>query len=502
MNKLFLKYILLIISLYCSSIISKAQQDIEKTYSLQEIIQIAQEQSIDALVAKQSFKQSYWAFRAYKAKYLPSVDISTDLVNFSKSNTKQFNSLDTSYHFYETITNSSNCGMVIKQNILQTGGYFALSGDLARIRNENSPKKHWDYTSNPNISYTQGNITYNTFKWDKKIEPKKYEIAKRKFIQSLEDISGRAIDLFFGLGAAQIALDVAKLNFSNADTLYKISQGRFEMGKISENDLLQMELNYLTSKSNLNSNEINLTQAQQKLRSFLGFNSKVAIKLFIPDSVPHIIIKPSEILELAFKNNPEILTQEQKIIEAERDVAQKRSETYLNGSFQASYGLSKTDTLFPNIITDKRNVNENLSARISFQIPLVDWGLKRSQYKMAKLSQEITALQVKQAYIDFEQDILIKVAQFNMLEEQYNIAKKANFVAEKRYEVTKQRFLIGKIDALDLNMAQKDKDSESINNLNAIKNYWKSFYDIRKITLFDFLKRQPILDQIEGRNNL
>ena len=499
MNKLFSKYIL-IISLCFSSIISFAQQDIEKTYSLEEIIKIAQEQSIDALVAKQSFQQSYWAFKAYKAKYLPSLSLTTNLISYSRTKNRQFDINSNDYTYVESNSNSSNGAISINQNIMPTGGNISLSGNL--IRNDNFDNNTWNYFSSPAISYNQPLFSFNSFKWEKKIEPKKYEIAKRKFVQSLEDISGKAVDLFFSLGAAQIALDVAKLNFSNADTLYKISQGRFEMGKISENDLLQMELNYLTSKSSLNGTEVALTQAQQTLRSFLGFNSRLLIKLTIPDSVPHFILNASEVIELAQKNNPDILNLEQRLIESDKDVAQKKADTHINGSLQLSYGLSRYDSLFPNIITDRRNISESQGASLSFQIPLVDWGLKRSQYKMAKLSQEITALQVKQSYIDFEQAILLKVVQFNMLEEQYNIAKKANFVAEKRFEVTKQRFLIGKIDALDLNMAQKDKDSQSINNLNAIKNYWKSFFDIRKTTLFDFSKRQSIFEQIENINNL
>ena len=52
---------------------------------------------------------------------------------------------------------------------------------------------------------------------------------------------------------------------------------------------------------------------------------------------------------------------------------------------------------------------------------------------------------------------LLDVDQFNLQKNQVEIAAKSDTVAQKRYEVTKQRFLIGKIAVLDLNDADSEK---------------------------------------------
>jgi hypothetical protein len=59
---------------------------------------------------------------------------------------------------------------------------------------------------------------YNRLKWTSKIEPVKYEQAKRNFIQSKEQLAIKASRLFFDLVDAQIEVNIATTNLANADT--------------------------------------------------------------------------------------------------------------------------------------------------------------------------------------------------------------------------------------------------------------------------------------------
>jgi len=58
--------------------------------------------------------------------------------------------------------------------------------------------------------------------------------------------------------------------------------------------------------------------------------------------------------------------------------------------------------------------------------------------------------------------------------------------------VTKQRFLIGKIAVLDLNDADSRKDQNKRAYVQALQNYWSYFFNLRALTLFDFLNNKPI----------
>jgi outer membrane protein TolC len=111
---------------------------------------------------------------------------------------------------------------------------------------------------------------------------------------------------------------------------------------------------------------------------------------------------------------------------------------------------------------------------------------------MAESNEELIKTSVEQERIDFDQEIFLKVMQFNMQARQLNIAAKSDTVAQKRFEVTKQRYLIGTIDITELNIAQADKDNNRKAYIMALQSYWSNYYDIRRLTLFDFQRNKRI----------
>ncbi|MEZ4997199.1 MAG: TolC family protein [Bacteroidales bacterium] len=193
---------------------------------------------------------------------------------------------------------------------------------------------------------------------------------------------------------------------------------------------------------------------------------------------------------MAEQNNPELIALERQLVEAQSSVAQARArEKGLNANLTASYGLRDQDPLL-NMAYDKPNQQQTI--RVGFSLPILDWGQGRGRYKMAKSSEELTRVQVEQSRNDFEQTLLLDVQQFNIQDDQVKIAAKSDTVAAKMFEVTKQRFLIGKIDVLELNNADTKKDQNKRNYIQALNNYWTYFYNMRALTLFDFINRKPL----------
>jgi outer membrane protein TolC len=55
------------------------------TFTLDEVIGLAREQSQAALVAKHTFTVKYWQYRSYKAQFLPSLNLDAQLGQFNRS---------------------------------------------------------------------------------------------------------------------------------------------------------------------------------------------------------------------------------------------------------------------------------------------------------------------------------------------------------------------------------------------------------------------------------
>lgn len=476
-------YIIVFLSLI--SLQLKSQEIIEEL-TFDEVIILAREQSPDAIMAKHQFRANYWEHRTYKADFRPSVSLNTVFPNLNRSVNSYTDSSGT--HYTRNNNNETSLNLDIKQNVPFTGGQISIKSDLLRL--DDLERNTYSYASTPfSITYSQPVLFYNEYKWDKKIEPLKYEEAKKNYISSLEDVSIKAVGYFFDLALAQQNLQVAGINYSNADTLYQIATGRYNIGTIAENELLQMELSVLNAGSSLNSSLVDLEIRKFRLRSFLGFNEKVNLVLIIPTGIPELTVDVEEALELATVNNPEIISFERQLIEANRDVARAKSEKGLQASLFASVGYDAN----ANEITDVySNLEDRQVVRLGLGIPIMDWGLGKGKYKMAQSSQELIRTTVDQSRSDFVQNVFLNVMQFNLQDDQFLIAAKTDTIAQKRYDMTKQRFLIGKVDVLDLNVALSEKDVAKTNYISALRRYWSNFYNLRKITLYDFIKEESL----------
>ncbi|MDR2359130.1 MAG: TolC family protein [Prevotellaceae bacterium] len=488
---------LIFLILICSvcQAVAQSLQKYNYTYTLEEVLNLAQEQSPEAILTRNTYLASYWQYRSYRASQLPSLNFSASLPNFSHQYAT-LDLVDTSGSqitmYVPSFISQINGTLSLSQN-LPTGGVVSIQSSLDRqdrFLNSFDQYQGDSYRTTPiSINLSQSIFGMNEWKWDRKIEPLRYEEAKRNYLKQMEGISLRAIQYFFELASAQQNLAIAEFNYANNDTLHKIAQGRYNIGTIGENDLLQSELNYLNAGSSLNQAQLDVDTYRNRLRSFLGFNELVTIAIILPTKVPKAILDLEEVMVWARKNNPDLLNYQRQLIEAEKQVAQEKANTGLQADINLSFGLNQQADDF---VAAYQNPVDMETVRISLQVPILDWGRGKGRVRMAKSNQQVAQTTIDQALADFEQDVVLKVRQFNMQEIQFNIAAKSDTVAQKRYEASKARFLIDKITITDMNNAQTDRDRSQQNFVSALRNYWNYYYLLRQIALYDFINNKPL----------
>ena len=458
------------------------------TLTLNDVLEMAKEYSPQAILAKHQFRAAYWEHRTYKAEYLPSVTLNGTFPDFNRSLVR-YQREDGTYMYIEENSNTTSMGVSLNQNVGLTGGRIFAHSNLERTDffgdNEGT-----NFMSVPvQIGFSQPLFGFNQLKWKRKIEPLKYEEAKRRFIESMETISGEAIRLFFDLVLAQQNVRTAEINYANTDTLYQIAKGRYNIGTIAENELLQMELSFLNAGSAVNEAEVDLQLKKFRLKSFLGLNDQYDVKLIVPEEFPKATLSYDNVLNLAKNNNPKILQFERSIIESNMNVAQAKADRGFSANLFASYGLTQRAEEFDYVYKDPM---DQQGVRVGVTIPLLDWGQGRGRVKMAESSREVVRTNIQQSMVDFEQDVFLKVMQFNLQDSQLQLAAKADTIAQSRYNVTKERFLIGRIDVLELNIAQTERDNARSRYISSMRNYWQYYYEMRRLTQFDFINAKPI----------
>jgi outer membrane protein TolC len=207
-----------------------------------------------------------------------------------------------------------------------------------------------------------------------------------------------------------------------------------------------------------------------------------------PADISFFKIDPVNAVHQANRNTSTALDFQRRLLEAARDVNRARMEGRFDANLNAVFGLTQSA---PNVQEAYVKPLDQQQVGLQFTVPIIDWGVARGKIKMAQSQEEIVKNSVEQELIDFQRNIYLKVVQFNMQERQLMIAAKSDTVASKSYDVTKGRYLIGKIiSILDLNNAQIETDNAQKNYYNALQTYWQSFYELRKLTLYDFRKNE------------
>jgi outer membrane protein TolC len=464
-----------------------------KRLTLDDVINLAEIQSPNALIAQHRFRASYWQYRTFKAQYRPSLTLTGTTPSYSTAYERVWNSVTETWDYKSTNTLSNLGSLALSQNIGLTGGTIYLNSDLTLYNDfENETRRY--ITVPISMGLNQPIFRYNSLKWEKKIEPLQYETARKTYLANIEAVHQQAVMYFFQLALAQSNKQIAEMNYANADTLYQIARGRFDLGTIAENELLELQLSWLNTETSRKDADIQLRDREIRLKSFLGFNENVRIELILPTIIPDLQLVPEDVLELALANNPEMLDQQLTILNAQSNVAQAKAEKGLNANLIASFGLRDQDADFPLAYKDG---SKQYTARIGFTLPILDWGLGRGRYKMAQSSLELAQVQSDQAIVDFEQNLILDVEQFNLQRDQVAVAAKSDTVAMRMYEVTKQRFLIGKIAILELNNADTKKDQNRRQFVQALQNYWNYFYNMRSLALYDFVARKPLETEFE-----
>jgi len=461
--------------------------------TMNEAINQAMEKSLYSFRAKNMYLARYWEYRSYKASRLPRLSLKSTPFSYSQSVSAEYDFESGDYKFVPYERLSSNLGISLEQNVTFTGGVLGLQSDARMIKNGDTDP---EYTSVPfSIMFNQPLNGYNKFRWLAKIEPLKFEKAKKDFLVDMEELRIRVASTFFRVVMSEINLKIAKTNYSNADTLFRIGKGRFEIGTVTQDELLDLELTLLNADMSVTKSKISLRQSRSSFNSLLGLEKDIVVKCIVPDKIPDLKIDVNEVMKYVFENNPDILGFEQQMLEANRRIAETRASSGLNANVTANMGINKqtyeVGELYASPFGDEKGVS------VGLQLPLLDWGERRGKIEMAKSDRDVTEASVRQQRIDLEQDVIIQVMEFNVQDDQVLISAKADTVAQMGYDVTKQRFMIDKVDVIKLNSARNSLDQARRNYVNTLEQYWRGYFNIRKLTLYDFEKNRSLLDELD-----
>ena len=475
----------------CNALSVSAQTD-TLHLTLDDCIAMARRQSVDAAVALGELRSAYWQWRSYKADLLPEVSLSGTLPSYNKRYSS-YQQADGGLSFVRNDYLGLDGSLNITQKLWPTGGTLSVESSLDYLHQTGSGTGSSNQLMSLPVAITLSQPLFgaNHQKWNRRIEPLRYREAQARFLTETEQVAMQAISLYFGLMLASEQVNIAHQNLQTAEKLYEVAQAKRRMGSISENDVLQMRLDVLTARSALTNSESTRQASQFALRSFLDVEAD--IMPVVPEDIPQLRLVYDDVLGHALRNNALATTMRRRQLEADHAVASARANRQ-SISLYAQLGYTGTGD---NMSSVYRHLLSNEVVQVGVTIPLLDWGKRKGQRKLAESNRDIVQGQLRQQAQEFRQNIFILTEQFNNQAEQLRIACEADIIARRRYHTNVETFKIGSISTLELSDAQKAKDQARQNRIQQLFNYWYYYYQIRSIALWDFERGCELTADIE-----
>ena len=459
----------------------------QSVLTLEECIKRAQEQSTEAKYAQNDYLNAWYQYRLFKKSYLPTLSLSGTLPAFNRSISKITLPDGTERFVSQSVGNYSG-SLSLTQPIPFMGGQFFVSSGLQRL-DMYQDSTTTSYLANLiNIGIRQPFSLYNPYKWQKKIEPLQYREAKQVYIEALEDAALKAIEHYFALLEAQTNYELFLQNKNNTDTLLQIVRERYAVGKITEDEVLQIEVNLLNLTFQIEELQNTLQDKQATLAHFLNI-PETSFALQIPEVLNVSTINREQAYEQAVANGSQELVHQRLLLEAQREVARVKSENSFSIDLYASFGLSQSASKLNEAYKsplDQEQITLNLN------VPILNWGTAKIKRKRAELQLSNVSLTINQEQLAFKRQVNNTVNQYNIQSTQLQVVQKTIELSQKRYDMSKDRYLGGKIGFLDYSVAQNERDRSQIDYLQTLQKIWARYYEIRKLTLFDFIENKLI----------
>ncbi len=456
--------------------------------TLQEALEIGVNNSVQTLNRNIKLLQGQNQYHRFKTYLLPKINLQATPISYNQVFIERYDSernIDI-YRSQKSLNSSGN--LSIRQNLGLTGGQFFINTELRYLKNF-GVNTYNQFTSVPfRIGYSQKLFSFNTYKWDKKIEPIRYKRIKKEYLCQIEESNEVVAGYFFDLAYAQKMYQLAAQNLKNINDLYKIALSKMDIGAISEKDLLELKLEKLNYKRNYDNAALNLRRSREIFSNFLRIEHD-SIKVILPQKPISFQFSEKQAINKAIVNNPIKEELKENLLEVKRKLDMRKKSNHFSADISASIGFNQVATTFHEVYEKPKRQD---IARLSVSVPILDWGINKRKTKVALENVNMTKVTNQQRMESFINEVKMCVGRLNMYQKHLQDTKEAILIADKTYRITEEMFIVGKTDVNNLNISVSKQIETQSTYIQILKQYWKTYYKLRKLTLFDFLTNQEI----------
>mgnify|MGYP001386335976 CR=1 FL=1 len=264
---------------------------------------------------------------------------------------------------------------------------------------------------------------------------------------------------------------------------------RARRSRIGENALLQSELALLRSRASLDGARLEYERALAALRLGLNLPRGDSIAVRVDLTAPVVLVDTVTAVRQALANRSTVSDVRLQEVQARRAVNAARLSNGPGATIQASLGFNATG---PDFNAAYDGLQDARQFSLGVQMPIWQWGVRREAIEAARADEARTQSQGEATLEQLAQEAHFAALQLGQARRGLELSAKADTVAGKRFEVAYNRYVIGRITIDNLYVAQSEKDAALSQYVQALRAYWQAYYRLRRLTLYDFERGEPI----------
>jgi outer membrane protein TolC len=440
-----------------------------------------------------SLVRSQERLNAQRARLRSQMSITLNPFEYEKTN--RFDSQTSEWYLNESASTGGT--FAINNRILPTDGELMLVNQFSYDYSFTESAYATDplsktFNNRLYLRYTQPIFTYNRIRMETETLELDYEASLINYLLmrlSLErDVS---VD-FYAVYSNQMRLEIAREDLKNNEESYEIISNKVEGGLLALEELYQAEVNLATSRSGVFNAELFLANSLDQFKVLIGLTLDTTLMIaaeIIADTIP---VNQELAITHALNHRMELREREIDLEKANFDLIVAKSTNEFAGSVTASFGVQGNSEEFTNLFETPTNTP---AIGITFNIPIFDWGERKSEIRAAEASLQSTQISYEVEQINIELNIRSVVRSLKNLENQIGIQRKTVENAELTYDINLERYRNGDLTSLDLGLYQNQLSESKMALTNAIIDYKIELLNLKIQTLYDFEKQLPIIPE-------
>lgn len=385
---------------------------------------------------------------------------------------------------------TTGVGLQIQQLLPFTGGTLTFSSNLNRLDNFNvGYKDHSYYFNLGNISYSQNLLGPNLYKWEKK----KNEISKNaehvRYYQGIEAAKFKIVNAFFNLLIAQREYDLSQEQLALSRFIYEQAVSLFKFKRISKEDLLEAEIEFIKSKNNIN--DLDLKEARRLFQLCIGLHDDLTPIVYFDDKTIQacsLNYEMQNVINAAIEYNFKI-PNKLEIMNHSIELKKLKQERGPILTLSLGSGYNSQFEAFSDILDEKAS---SMIASLSVDVPLFDGNIYKNRKKIAevelmKLKEDIKH-KIENAKIEYEKDLL----DMNRILYGINLYDQTLALVQQQLDLVKLHAKHGKVDMQKVIKAKMEQMENFIAYNKLIRNFYLCVYKYRQLALIDIRTNEKL----------